>query len=108
MSFLEKLRGILFASPMEAGRNYWFYVKCDACCEVLKGRVDKYNDLSRRYPEGRGDFTLYTRKVMIGSQRCYKQIEVELTFGSNRKLKERQIKGGTFVTEEEYEEAHGA
>ena len=91
----------LFKSPY-SGRNRWFYVQCHRCKEIIKGRVDLYNDLSIRFGEGNQKSTYYCRKVVIGSNRCYLPIEVEMTFDANRKLLEREITGGEFVTEEEY------
>jgi hypothetical protein len=61
-----------------------------------------HNHLSIRYGESKSGNTYYCRKVMIGSNRCYRPIEVEFTFDSNRSLLERQIKGGKFVTEDEF------
>lgn len=106
MSFFDKLKDALFSRPTDAGRNHWFYVQCDHCGEYIKGRIDMFNDLSLRYGEDQKDTTLHTRKVLIGSNRCYKQIEVTMNFDGKRKLIERQIIGGKFVTQEEYEEAH--
>jgi hypothetical protein len=37
------------------------------------------------------------RKGLIGGNRCFQQIEVELNFDSSRQLTEKTITGGTFV-----------
>ena len=100
MSFLKKI-GSLFQSP-GSDRNYWFYVECDHCHEKLKGRLDLFSHLSLQYGENKKKNTYYARKVLIGSNRCYKPIEVEFTFDSSKKLSDRQISGGKFVTEEEF------
>jgi hypothetical protein len=42
---------------------------------------------------------------MIGSKRCYRPIEVEFWFDGDRKLADRQIKGGKYVAECEYPES---
>jgi hypothetical protein len=93
-----------YKSP-ETKRNYWFYVQCSYCKEILKGRVDLYNHLSIQYGEGKGGNSYYCRKVMIGSKRCYRPIEVEFWFDGDRKLADRQIKGGKYVAECEYPES---
>ena len=77
-------------------------IKCDFCKEVLKGRVDIHNDLSLVDAEEDQGQAYYCRKVMVGSNRCYRPIEVKFTFDTNRKLKHRQIVGGEFVGEEDY------
>lgn len=90
-------------SPSGTDRNYWFYVQCNFCKEILKGRVDLYNHLSIKYGEGGNKTNYFCRKLMIGSNRCYRPIEIEFTFDSNRKLIDRQINGGIFMTEGEYQ-----
>jgi len=100
MSLLKKVFSS-FKSPKQT-RNYWFFVQCQYCQEILKGRVDLYNHLSIQYGEGKEGNSYYCRKVMIGSSRCYRPIEVEFWFDSARKLTDQTIKGGKFVLEEEY------
>lgn len=100
MGFLKKIFSI-FNTRMP-DRNYWFYVECHHCKEILKGRVDLYNHLSVQYGEGKDGNSYYCRKVMIGANRCYRPIEVEFWFDADRKLSNKEIKGGTFVTEQDY------
>ena len=83
-------------------RDFYFYVQCQHCEEVLRGRVDLYNDLSVEYDPRGAPASYFTRKVMVGSNRCYRPIEVELTFDRNRGLINREIKGGIFVEAENY------
>jgi hypothetical protein len=104
MSFLKKLTN-MFAGP--ANRDvlaYWIYVRCSRCGEKIKSRVDLANDLSVNYGEREADTTYFTRKTLIGEQRCYQTIEVELTFDHRRQLIDRQIKGGEFITETDFAE----
>jgi hypothetical protein len=100
MGLLKKFLSI-FQSP-KSGRNYWFYVQCKYCKEIIKGRIDLLNHLSVQYGEGKNSTSYYCRKVMIGSGRCYRPIEVEFWFDSNRKISEQSIEGGSFVTEEDF------
>lgn len=84
------------------GRDYWFYVRCDRCGEVLQGRIDMMNDLSLVYAEDdRGDY-YFTRKVLMGSKRCFQRIEAEFEFDRGRKLLTKDVTGGIFVSEEDY------
>ena len=93
MGFLKKLFGGAGASPEK--RYYTFHVKCNRCSEVIEGRVDLDNDLSLEYE---GDSTFYlVRKGLIGNNRCFQQIEVEMKFTSARELIEQQVQGGKFV-----------
>ena len=96
-----KLFKNLFKSP-NSDRDYWVYVRCDKCGEVIKARIDLFNHLSIQYGEGNQPSTYFCRKVVIGGKRCYQQIEVLMTFDMNRKLLDQQITGGKFVTKDEY------
>jgi len=91
MGFLKNLFGGTPAKPDK--RYYVFQVKCNRCGELLEGRVDLDNDLSLN-DEGDG---YIARKGLIGGNRCFQQIEVELNFDSSRQVQEKHITGGTFV-----------
>ncbi len=93
MGLLKKL----FSSPpaQPEKRYYVFQVKCNRCGESIEGRVDLDNDLSLEYE---GDRAIYfVRKGLIGQNRCFQQIEVEMKFTSSRELIEQETKGGTFL-----------
>ena len=102
MNFFKKISKFLSASR-DKSPTYWLYVQCNHCHEKIKTRVNLYNDLSIRYGEKNEADTYFCRKVIIGNERCYRPIEVEMTFDRNRKLKDQQITGGQFISEEEYE-----
>ncbi|MBN2119373.1 MAG: hypothetical protein JW730_22570 [Anaerolineales bacterium] len=91
MGFLKNLFGGMSAKPEK--RYYVFNVKCNRCGEIIQGRVDLDNDLSL---SDEGDSYL-VRKGLIGANRCFQQVEVEMKFTSERKLIEQQAHGGTFV-----------
>jgi hypothetical protein len=57
--------------------------------------VDLDNDLSLEY--GDKSNVYFGRKVLMGNNRCFQQIEVEMKFTPERTLIEREVKGGTFV-----------
>jgi hypothetical protein len=91
MGFLKNLFGGGSAQPEK--RYYIFKVKCKRCGEVIAGRIDLDNDLSLS-DEGSN---YIVRKGLIGNNRCFQRIEVEMQFTSDRKLIEQQAQGGTFV-----------
>ena len=101
MSFLKKLSSLFSPTPGDS-RNLWLFVKCENCGEVLKGRVDLHNDLSIQYDESGGGSSFFCRKVFVGSNRCYRPIEVQLTFDKNKRLMNEEVTGGKIVSEEEY------
>jgi hypothetical protein len=92
MGFLKNLFGGVTVKPEK--RYYAFQVKCNRCGEIIEGRVDLDNDLSLEYEDDRSVY--FGRKVLMGSGRCFQQIEVEMKFTSTRELIERQAQGGQF------------
>ncbi len=92
MGFLKNLFGG-GASAQPEKRYYIFQVKCNRCGEIIEGRVDLDNDLSL---SDEGDSYL-VRKGLIGNNRCFQRIEVEMKFTPERKLIEKEAHGGTFV-----------
>ena len=93
MGFLKKIFGGVTAKPEK--RYYTFHVRCNRCGEVIEGRVDLDNDLSLDYE---GDSTVYfVRKGLVGNNRCFQQIEVEMKFTPARTLIEQEVTGGQFI-----------
>ena len=93
MNFLQKL--FKDASTKPEKRYYTFSVKCRRCSEVIEGRVDLDNDLSVEY-ESSGDI-YRARKVLMGNDKCFQTIEVDLKFDHQRNLVGSQVSGGEFV-----------
>jgi hypothetical protein len=91
MGFLKNLFGGATAKPEK--RFYVFQVKCNRCGEIIEGRVDLDNDLSL---SDEGD-NYIVRKGLVGANRCFQQVEVEMAFNSARELLEKTVRGGTFV-----------
>jgi hypothetical protein len=83
---------------------FWVYVQCDHCGEKLHTHVNLHHDLSIRYGATEKDDVYFTRKRIIGRDRCFKPIEIELTFDSQRRLVDRQIQGGQFISLDEFPE----
>lgn len=88
MGFLKKL----FGQAATRTTFYTFNVQCDRCGETIEGRVNMSNDLSVDESEG-----YHVRKVVMGSGRCFQQIEVILEFSTARRLLDKQVSGGKFV-----------
>ncbi len=102
MGFFKKINDFFSSSRSGDASAYWLYIQCDHCGEKIKTRVNLNNDLSIRYAEKDKGDTYFCRKMIIGNQRCYRPIEVEMTFDRNKKLLDRQIKGGQFISEDEF------
>ena len=102
MGFLKKITDFFTATGSGGAPAYWLYVQCDRCGEKIKVRVNLHSDLSIRYGEKDEGDTYFCRKMIIGNQRCFQKIEVEMSFDRNKKLKDRQVSGGQFISEEEF------
>ena len=90
MGFLKKLFG---GGAASSGSDFYnFNVTCDRCGESIAGKVNMNNDLSLDDEGGHR-----VRKVLMGSGRCFQQVEVVLKFDASRKLVDKQVSGGKFV-----------
>ena len=99
MDFFKKLSGF-FTAPTSGGNGtYWIAVECSRCHEVIRARINLFNDLSADFDDNEKVVSYTCRKVLIGQQHCYQQIEVALTFDGKRKLIDQQIQGGKFAEE---------
>lgn len=105
MSFLKKFVELFSQSPRRDEFSYKVYVKCNVCGEIICSRVNLRNDLSLDYDQN-GRAFYFVRKVLIGSQSCFRPIEITLHFNQKRQLLDRVITGGEFTTEEAYLEQH--
>lgn len=99
MSLWKKIASIFSSPPSQRDvYAFWVTVRCNRCGEIIRSRVNLSNDLSAAYD---GNRTTYVcRKVLLGESRCFQQIEVVLKFDENRKLLDRTVSGGEFVTQE--------
>jgi hypothetical protein len=62
-------------------------------------RIDLKRDLENTYDDGGVCFTL---KKEAMDKKCFRLIEINIEFDRHRQVLQQKIKGGTFVTEEEF------
>ncbi len=96
MDLLKKL-GTLFAASAPTSHWYSLSVQCNRCGEIIQAGVNLSNDLSVEYSEDEKVTGYFCRKLLMGKQRCFQQIQVTLTFDAHHKLVDRKIEGGKFV-----------
>ncbi len=101
MGFLKKLTRLFTVSAPIEDRALFIYVQCNRCNEKIRARVDLLNDLSPIYNES--GVTYFSRKVIMGEQRCFQKIEVEMNFDERRRITDRKISGGRFIAKEDLE-----
>ncbi len=93
MNFFKKL---FTSAPSNPGKFYEFDVKCKRCGEIIHGQVNVNNEPSLEFDE-QGKAYFFCRKVLIGQNLCFQQIEATFKFNEQRGLLERQITGGEFA-----------
>lgn len=98
MGFLDALKS-LFTSEARDADGYWVYVRCRRCGETIKTRIDLRNSLSAR---DEGGYVVNKTLMGSGKNNCFQRIEVSLVFDNNRKLTDRAINFGEFITAEAY------
>ncbi len=102
MGFMDRLRKALGGSGTADPGSHaqWIYVQCARCGEPLRSRIDLRND-----PSEDDDGTYIVRKGLVGGERrCYQTVEVTIRFSADKsQILDRQISGGRFITEEEFQ-----
>ncbi len=96
MGFLDSMKSFFAAESVSD--EYWVYVRCRRCGEVIKTRIDLRNNLSQM--DGGG---YVVNKTLVGNQLCFERVEVTLHFDSNRQLLGREISRGEFITAAEFD-----
>ena len=86
----------------------WIYVRCQRCGEAIRIRADRRYDLvSEMRDPGEAGPAYTVHKDIVGA-RCFQRIAVRLAFDPRLQLVEREIQGGQFLTEQEYQAATAA
>lgn len=98
MNLLKRLFGGISAeADARDGDALIYYVKGHKCGAITCVRIDRRNDLSRD-----DDDNFFVRKVVVDNK-CYGQVEIELRFDPHYNEISREIRGGVFVTRQEWE-----
>lgn len=94
MGLLERLFGRGPGSRPSADGGLYYEVRCDACGELIRARLNPTADLSMT-DDGSGEY--FVRKVLVG-QRCFRSIELRMRFRDLAgTLASQEVSGGTFV-----------
>ena len=78
-------------------KGVYVYVRPRGCDEVIRVRIDRYNDLSLS-----DDGETYWVHKYVRGVKCFQQAEVDLFFDKNRHLQNSEVTDGALVSEEEY------
>ncbi len=85
-------------------RNAMFlYVRCNRCRDVVRVRVNMANEPAQEFDEGGDKVIGYTLNKTIVDSKCFRPIPVTIRFDARRREQGREIEGGEFVGQEEYD-----
>lgn len=93
MGFLKKLFG---GGGQANDGGIYFYIRSKRSGEVIQLRLD-LNQLTPDYDSG----GYVARKTVVG-QKSFERLEAEFSFDKNKRLKEKSVSGGEFVTREDW------
>lgn len=77
------------------------YIKCQRCSRPVHVRVDLERDLAADYGDTAAEGYEYNKDVM--DDRCFRMMRAQLRFDARRNELSRQVEGGTFISQQEYE-----
>lgn len=86
----------------------YLYVRCSRCGEAVRVRVNTSNELSEQMADDDSDRVIgfAVEKGVVGNNfMCGQTMRVYLTFDRNRRMTEKRVEGGAFMTEEEFQAA---
>ena len=87
-------------------RNAMFlYVRCTRCRDVVRVRVNMANEPAQEFAEGGDTVNGYVLNKTVVDSKCFRPIPVTIRFDSRRREQGREIEGGEFVDQEEFEVA---
>ncbi|MGC9397813.1 MAG: hypothetical protein ACP5HM_01610 [Anaerolineae bacterium] len=94
----DKIRNLFTGSGRGDATGIYFYVQCARCGTPVKIRVDRHYDLRRDFEQG--GYILH-KEVMDGT--CFQLFHFKVRFDEGYHIVEREIEGGAFITEDEYQ-----
>jgi hypothetical protein len=101
MNVLKRLFGGI--GQGDAGGMY-FYIRSRRSGEITQLRLD-LNQLSPEYENERVS-GYYAHKTVVG-QRSFERMEAEFSFDANKRLVNKSVTGGEFVTREDWAAQQG-
>ncbi|CAA9306601.1 MAG: hypothetical protein AVDCRST_MAG93-4948 [uncultured Chloroflexia bacterium] len=102
MGFLRRLFGGGGGEVPSEKNVMHLYIKCKRCGTPVHVRVNLNNDLQADYGDTAAEGYRLNKDVM--DDRCFQLMHLEIDFDSRRKETGRTLNGGTFTTQEEWEQ----
>ena len=101
MGFLKKLSALLAGPKSGTTTMQSYYIQCDRCSTKFKIGVNMSSELVNTY-QNKPAFTCHKTAQ---DDKCFSPIEIDLSFDMHRREMDKTIKGGPFLSKEEYEQS---
>ena len=106
MSFLDRLFGRGGAGGAPADQHgIFYYIRCRKCGESLRIRLDQRWDLQQEFEGSGDDVTGYRATKEVMGKQCFNMMKLEVSFDSRRREVQKELRGGDFITRDDYESA---
>lgn len=102
MSFFQRLAALFSGRPSSGQRYLTIYVLSNRCREPIVAQIDTLNELSLT---DEGEHPYFVRKLLhsSGRNRCFDQVEVQVWFDKNKHIAAKEVSGGRWLEQDEYE-----
>jgi hypothetical protein len=108
VGLLDSLRAALGGGKASAvdsdGRAVYFYVRCNACGEKIRVRVDTYNDLMQEFDDRERVSGYSIEKDVIGNK-CFKMMHLHADFDAGKRMSGASVENGTLISKTEFLES---
>jgi hypothetical protein len=97
-----------FARPAgEAAPTHlrWLFVRCAKCGTIFRVGVNVQTDVMNNYADPNSDIPAYSLKKDAMDSRCFNPIRIAIHYDHQMREINREIQGGEFTTQEQYEAA---
>ena len=109
MGILDAIKAALGfggAGGASGDRNAMFlYIRCTRCRDVVRVRVNMANEPAQEFAEGGDTVDGYVLNKTVVDSKCFRPIPVTIRFDARRREQGREIEGGEFVGQEEFDAA---
>ena len=105
--FLKALQRAFARPSGEAAPAHltWLYIRCAKCGTIFRVGVNMRTDVMNNYADPGSNIPAYSLMKDAMDSRCFNPIRIAVHYDHQMREINREIQGGEFVTQEQYEEA---
>jgi hypothetical protein len=83
------------------GRALYFYVRCNACGEKLRIRVDTFNELAQEFDDSEKTSGYTLDKEIMGNG-CFRMMHLHVQFDGGKRILQQTLDNGALISKDEY------